>query len=94
MCQLVSETKRHVSFDWVKIKEDHEFAKGVKLKGPKVLFLNLGDQNRKFVKLGGPKVHFIQNIIKVSKSYAIVLILLLFTAKTYWKWLKNMLKIT
>jgi len=50
--------KRHVSFDWVKIKGDHEFAKEAKLKGSKGLFLNLGGQNRKFVKLGGPKVHF------------------------------------
>jgi len=34
---------------------DHGFVKGVKLKGAKVLFLNLGGQNRKFVKLGGQK---------------------------------------
>jgi len=35
----------------------------------------------------------IENITKVSKSKVIVLILLLFAAKTYWKWLKNMLRI-
>jgi len=35
--------------------------KGVKLKRQKLLFLNLGDQNRKFVKVGGPKVHFVNN---------------------------------
>jgi len=29
-----------------------------------VLFLNLGDQNRKFVKLKGPKMHFNQNKIE------------------------------
>ena len=32
----------HISFDCVKIKGDHGFAKGVKLKGAKVLFSNLG----------------------------------------------------
>ena len=58
MYQLVFEKNRYVSFNRVKIKGDYGFAKWVKLKGPKVLFLNLGDQNRKFVKLGGPKVHF------------------------------------
>jgi len=41
-----------------KIKGGHGFAKRVKLKGPKVLFLNLGGQNHKFVKLRRPKVHF------------------------------------
>jgi len=31
---------------------------GAKLMGPEVLFLDLGNQNRKFVKLEGSKVHF------------------------------------
>ena len=55
-----------LSFDWVKIKGDYGFAKWVKLKGLKVLFLNLGDQNRKFVKFRGPKVHF--SLFFISKS--------------------------
>ena len=56
----------------IKIKGGHEFAKGVKLKGPKVLFLNLGAQNRKFVKLGGPKVHFSQNGIVLKKPHQLI----------------------
>jgi len=64
MCQLVSKKKRHVRFDWVKIKGDYGFAKWVKLKGPKVIFLNLGDQNRKFVKLGVHKAIMYNNHVR------------------------------
>jgi len=57
----------------IKIKGDHEFAKRVKLKGPKMLFLNLGDQNRKFVKLRRPKIYF--SLKKLSNFYEITLLI-------------------
>jgi len=52
-----------VIFDRVKIKRGNGFAKGLKLRGPKVLFPKYGGQNCYFWKLGGPKVHFILNFM-------------------------------
>jgi len=51
------------------------FCNGVKLKGAKMLFSNLGGQNYKFVKLGWPKVHFTPknkyNLFFINKSMCV-----------------------
>ena len=46
---------RHVSFDQVKIKGGHDFAKRVKLEGPIVLFSKLGAKIASFANLEGQK---------------------------------------